>query len=469
MFIDQLQRLFVLLMVSALLTTAALAQSNVINNGTQISIDAGVNVIIDNSLTNGAGGLFTNAGNVVIGGDFINNGGNTGFAADTGSVEFGEDSSIAGNSITSFNELVVAGDTSLDLDANVTDTVNLDGGNLLLSGNTLSILSDSPTAINTTVNGIVSESTDASGIVSWAVDTATGVFTVPFATTAGTVIPVSANITGPGAGAGNVDFSTYPTADDNLPLPPGAVNLDILDAVTADADVAVNRFWVAASTGFTTPPAYTLSLTPDPANDLSFSGGTLDGNLAGVQFLGGDWVDGNGGLVSPGSAANVVIDTLGSRPLAITGVNDQPSFLLGDLNEVFVGDSTEPETIPDFITDIDLGALDDIEQAANFIVLNDNPGLFSVEPSITPDGTLDFVPNASAAGSDPVTVSVTLTDGGGTEFGGVDESAVQTFSILFDVVEVPALSSTGLAILLLLLLAMAYFMPAGLREKSNHS
>ncbi len=455
-----------------LLTVTGWAQSNVINSGSSISIASGVNVSVAGNLTNGVGGLFDNAGTLSIDGDFTNNGGNPGFTVGTGTVDLSGAvaQTIGGNSITGFNILNFsgAGNKLLAADTNVTDSLNLTSASLILQSNTVSIQSADTAAITTNGGLIVSETSDAAGIVSWAIGTATGIFNLPFGTSAGTPVPVVANINAPGIGAGSLNFATYPTATNNLPLPPGATDLDILDAVSDDADVAVNRFWLANSAGFGTPPAYTLTLTPDPLNDLAFSEGNLDGNLTGVQFAAGDWLDGNGGAVPAGSSADVVITAAGIIPLAITGINDQPSFVLNAEEGVFVGDSTEAQTLPGFAIDIDLGAVDDIEQQANFLVVVDNPALFAVQPSINSAGTLDFVANSDAAGSNPVEVTVTLTDGGGTEFGGVDSSDEQTFFILFDVIEVPTLSPVGLGILLLLVLALTVVTSTG-RFKAQHN
>ncbi len=454
----------VLLILLSLTAITAYAQSNVVNNGATIRFDSNVNVSVAGSVINAAGGLLDNAGTLTVGGDFTNNSGGPGLTADTGTVELNSDSDqvIGGSSTSGFNILDLSGDGNklLAIDTDVTDTLNLAGADLILQSNTLSVLSSDPAAISTAGGVIVSETTDAASIVSWAIDTATGIFNLPFATQTGTPITVTAAINTPAVGAGSINFATYPTGVDNLPLPPVAVNLDILDAVTDDADVAVNRFWVADSQGFATPPGYTLSVTTDPANDLSFSGGELDGNLSSVQFVGGDWADGNTGVIPAGAVADVAITTAGVTPVAITGVNDEPSFAINDDGGVFVGNQTDPQTIAGFANAIDLGALDDIEQAANFIVEVNDPSLFTVLPTISADGTLDFVASPSAAGSDPAEVTVTLNDGGGVEFGGVDTSLSQTFLILFDVIEVPTLSTVGLGILFLMLLVLARFTPA---------
>src|SRR4029077_3997287 len=52
---------------------------------------------------------------------------------------------------------------------------------------------------------------------------------------------------------------------------------------------------------------------------------------------------------------------------------------------------------------------------------------FTVQPAVSATGTLTYTPNPSFYGT--ATVSVQLQDDGGTANGGVNTSAVQTFSI----------------------------------------
>jgi uncharacterized repeat protein (TIGR01451 family) len=66
-------------------------------------------------------------------------------------------------------------------------------------------------------------------------------------------------------------------------------------------------------------------------------------------------------------------------------------------------------------------------QTVQFIVSNDNPGLFTAQPALSPDGTLTY---KSAAGMLGVAhVTVVAKDNGGTAYGGNDTSAPQTFGI----------------------------------------
>ena len=137
---------------------------------------------------------------------------------------------------------------------------------------------------------------------------------------------------------------------------------------------------------------------------------------------------------TPTAAANVTVTVSvtyqwasATRSYALSvilKVNAVPSFTKG-LNQV-----TRPaavvNTVANWATNISQGA-GDSGQFVDFIVSNDNPSLFSVQPAITANGTLTYTPAASMPGK--ATVSVKIHDDGGTTNGGVDTSAVQTFTI----------------------------------------
>lgn len=78
-------------------------------------------------------------------------------------------------------------------------------------------------------------------------------------------------------------------------------------------------------------------------------------------------------------------------------------------------------------TNISVGAATETKQSVQFLVSNDNEALFSVQPTISPTGTLEFTPAPNAFGTAVVTVQ--LKDNGGVGLGGQDTSETQTFTI----------------------------------------
>jgi hypothetical protein len=114
--------------------------------------------------------------------------------------------------------------------------------------------------------------------------------------------------------------------------------------------------------------------------------------------------------------------------ITVNPVNDAPSFdLPGSPNQSVVQDSGA-QTVSGFATNISAGPANESSQTVTFHTSNDNNGLFSAQPSIDEStGDLTYTPAAGQTGT--ATVSVYLTDNGGTANGGNDTSATKTFTI----------------------------------------
>ena len=111
--------------------------------------------------------------------------------------------------------------------------------------------------------------------------------------------------------------------------------------------------------------------------------------------------------------------------IIINVVNDVPAFTKGE--DVSAGIGTGAYEQAQWAIDIAAGPQDEALQTLVFTVNVDRPELFEVLPSISADGTLAFTPSAALSGS--ALATVTLNDDGGTEFGGVDTTPEQQFSI----------------------------------------
>ncbi|MCA9169716.1 MAG: tandem-95 repeat protein, partial [Planctomycetales bacterium] len=121
-----------------------------------------------------------------------------------------------------------------------------------------------------------------------------------------------------------------------------------------------------------------------------------------------EWEDHFGDVVSTTAPANVA-----------------PSFTAGGSQSV--PEDAGLQTVAAWATNISAGPISEASQVLDFIVTNNNTSLFSVQPAISPDGTLTFTLAPDAAGF--AVVSVQLHDDGGTANGGVDTSDVKTFVI----------------------------------------
>jgi hypothetical protein len=133
-------------------------------------------------------------------------------------------------------------------------------------------------------------------------------------------------------------------------------------------------------------------------------------------------VQDNGGTANGGVDLDPSANTI---TINVTSVNDAPSFTKGG-NQT-INEDAPAQTVTPWATGISAGPADESSQTLSFHASNNNGSLFSGQPSIAANGTLTYTPASNANGS--ATVSVYLTDDGGTANGGVDTSLVQTFTI----------------------------------------
>ncbi len=105
--------------------------------------------------------------------------------------------------------------------------------------------------------------------------------------------------------------------------------------------------------------------------------------------------------------------------------NVAPTFVGG--SDIGISEDAGTQTVSAWATAISAGASWEASQSLKFITSNNNPKLFSSQPTIAADGTLTFTPAPNASGTAIVTVQ--LQDNGGVGPGGADTSAPQTFVI----------------------------------------
>jgi VCBS repeat-containing protein len=142
-------------------------------------------------------------------------------------------------------------------------------------------------------------------------------------------------------------------------------------------------------------------------------------------------------LEDDGGTANGGVDTSAPQTFVVnvTAVNDTPTFTAGA--DQTVAEDSGPQTVMGWATSISAGPADESGQMVSFLTSNNNPALFSVQPSVAPNGTLTYTSAPNAFGS--ATVTVAAKDNGGTANGGADTSTAQTFTItVTSVNDIPA-------------------------------
>ena len=146
-------------------------------------------------------------------------------------------------------------------------------------------------------------------------------------------------------------------------------------------------------------------------------------------------------LMDNGGTADSGDDTSPTQTFTITinAVNDEPLFTGGGNVTVLEDSGAYSAT---WATAISAGPTDESGQTLTFTTSNDNNALFSSQPSISASGLLTFTPASNAYGT--ATVTVTLSDSGGTLNGGDDTSPAQTFTITVTPVnDEPSFASGG--------------------------
>ena len=279
----------------------------------------------------------------------------------------------------------------------------------------------------------------------------------------GVLTGTSPNVTyTPNTDFNGADSFTYTATDDELAeSAPATVTLNVAavndpPSFTGDGDQTVLEDAGAQSFG-----AWATGMSPGPADEstqvLTFVVTNDNNGLFSVQPSISETTgnltftpaaDANGSatvtaeLQDDGGTTNGGQDT--STPhvftITVTPVNDAPSFTPGG-NQLVLEDSGS-QTAPGWAVAILAGPPNESGQVLSFAVTNDNNALFSVQPAVSPTGTLSFTLAADANGV--ANVDVQLQDDGGTANGGVATSSTESLVITVTVVnDAPVFTKGG--------------------------
>ncbi len=177
----------------------------------------------------------------------------------------------------------------------------------------------------------------------------------------------------------------------------------------------------------------TFAIDTGPSNGLLSAITPIDATSASVDYTpNADYF----GLDSFSFVVNdsIVNSVPATVELTIDPVNDVPSFLAGADQQI--DKDIGPQTVPGWATAISAGPANESSQILTFIVTNNsNPALFSMTGAPAVDetsGDLTFENEPDANGT--AVIELVLMDDGGMMNGGVDTSASQSFSIIFNAV-----------------------------------
>jgi len=125
-----------------------------------------------------------------------------------------------------------------------------------------------------------------------------------------------------------------------------------------------------------------------------------------------------------GGTANGGVDKR-TFTVAVTGVNDAPSFTKG--TDQTVNEDAGMQTVNPWATAVSAGPGESDQTVSFEITNNTNASLFSAGPSVSSTGVLTFTPAPNQNGT--ATITLRITDDGGTANGGINTSVTQTFNI----------------------------------------
>jgi hypothetical protein len=190
-----------------------------------------------------------------------------------------------------------------------------------------------------------------------------------------------------------------------------------------------------AVTGNTSPTLFAVGPAVSSTGTLTYTAAPNASGSSTITITPSD----NGGTANGG-------DPIGdpqSFVITVTPVNDVPAFTKGADQVVGETPTATARIVPIWATGLSPGPADEEAQTLSFVVSNNNTTLFSIQPAVSPTGTLTYTQGANRSGL--ATVTVAIKDNGGIANGGVDTSATQQFTITIEGVNNDPVAANDLA------------------------
>jgi len=238
-------------------------------------------------------------------------------------------------------------------------------------------------------------------------------------------------------------------------------NVDLSAATFSDSDAGSTDITLTLSVDAGTLSASGsggVTVTGSPGSSITLEGtatqiDTYLNTASNISYLGAsDDFGTNAATLSLSANDGFGSVALGTVSIDIDAVNDPPTFVLGANQNR--NSSEGSVSVTNFVTSISTGPGEGSQSIDDFLVSNNNNGLFDTQPDVANNGTLSFVIADNAEGF--ATVNVQLRDDGGTPNGGSDTSPVKQFTITITDNQPPSLQtvsfdpadgSTGITIL----------------------
>ena len=228
--------------------------------------------------------------------------------------------------------------------------------------------------------------------------------------------------------------------------PTFTVNIDPVEILEDSDSQFISNVLINVSAGDDNQSQNFLTYETESDNPALFSGGpglTNDG-LGALRLFVWPAENANGSALVDftimddfGTANGGQDEASGQFTINVLPVNDAPVFTLA--GDVEIDEDSGAQNVPAFGTGIDDGD-PETAQVLTFDLVPDDPGLFSVAPTMDASGTLTYTPAPDSFGS--TLISVTLSDDAGVDNGGVD-SAMDSFTLTINPINDPPSFTAG--------------------------
>ena len=121
-------------------------------------------------------------------------------------------------------------------------------------------------------------------VVRWNIAGNLGTYNIPYYSTTGNVkIPFILQKTSAGTGGNNIDFSTYPTNNNNVPYPSTVTHMSNAQTGANNSLNTIDRFWMIKANSYATRPDFDMTFNYD-AVETGGSNTIVVGNMVAQRF-----------------------------------------------------------------------------------------------------------------------------------------------------------------------------------------
>jgi len=262
-----------------ILLTFITLNAQVYNKG-EIILEKNSKIRISSTFTNYEKGLVDNSGTIELNNDWINHSTSNVFKNNKGNVVFTGDIQKIKINNTEFGKLEFKNNSITNLETNISidQEIVFNNGKLDLNGHSLIINNPKPTSIKVLSGSIFNNNSNSRLI--WRTGNSDTTYSVPFSNDIGNEIPMTFEILK--VGEGLVELNTYPTDNNNYPLPTGIQTLTY--GGNDISNLTIDRFWFIDPKGADLKVSFTFDSIDIENNQIEIN------NLELLHYNGSEWI-----------------------------------------------------------------------------------------------------------------------------------------------------------------------------------